>query len=35
MSNTNHKFYEMDFSKIYPLLLIKVIKKGRSQSELD
>ncbi len=32
---TNEKVYQMKFSKIYPLLVSKAIKKGRTQSEVD
>lgn len=31
----NAKLYQMQFSQIYPLLVNKVIKKGRSQDEVD
>ena len=31
----NDKVYQMHFSKIYPLLVNKVLKKGRTQSEVD
>ena len=29
------KVYKMDFSKIYPLLVNKAVKKGRKKSEVD
>ncbi len=29
------KVYKMDFSKIYPLLVNKAVKKGRSKDEAD
>jgi len=32
---TNEKVFAMKFSRIYPLLLQKVERKGRSKSELD
>ena len=31
----NEKIYKMSFSKIYPLLVNKVMKKGRTQDEAD
>ena len=32
----NHdKVYQMSFSKIYPLLVNKALKKGRQQEEVD
>lgn len=31
----NEKVYQMKFSKIYPLLVSKAVKKGRTQSEVD
>ena len=31
----NEKVYRMDFSKIYPLLVNKALKKGRSKAEVD
>lgn len=32
----NHeKVYEMGFSKIYPLLVAKAVKKGRTKEEVD
>lgn len=30
-----HKVFSMPFSRLYPLYLIKVEKKGRTKSELD
>ena len=30
-----HKIFDMAFSRVYPLYLAKVEKKGRSQAELD
>jgi hypothetical protein len=30
-----HKIYAMSFAKVYPLLLAKVERKGRSKAELD
>ncbi|MCY1153278.1 MAG: DUF2200 domain-containing protein [Sphaerochaetaceae bacterium] len=30
-----HKIFAMSFSKVYPLYLAKIEKKGRSKSELD
>ena len=29
------KVYQMDFAKVYPLLVNKVLRKGRTQSEAD
>lgn len=29
------KVYQMDFAKIYPLLVNKAVKKGREKSEVD
>lgn len=31
----NDKVYQMSFSKIYPLLVNKALKKGRQQEEVD
>ena len=31
----NDKVYKMNFTKIYPLLVNKALKKGRTQSEVD
>lgn len=31
----NEKVYQMSFSKIYPLLVQKAIKKGRTKDEVD
>lgn len=31
----NHKVYGMDFSKIYPLLVNKAVRKGRIKEEVD
>lgn len=31
----NEKVYQMSFGKIYPALLNKVLRKGRTQAELD
>lgn len=31
----NEKVYAMSFSKLYPLLVSKAVKKGRTQSEVD
>lgn len=31
----NEKVYQMHFSKIYPLLVNKAVRKGRTQSEVD
>ncbi|WRS27146.1 DUF2200 domain-containing protein [Oscillospiraceae bacterium MB08-C2-2] len=31
----NDKVYEMRFSKVYPLLVNKAVRKGRTQSEVD
>lgn len=32
---TNEKVYQMRFSKIYPLLVSKAARKGRSQAEVN
>ena len=32
---TNHKLYEMKFSKLYPLYVAKAKRKGRSKDEVD
>ena len=32
---TNNKIYKMSFSKVYPLLIAKVEKKGRTRDEID
>lgn len=32
---TNNKIYEMTFSTVYPLLIAKVEKKGRTRNEMD
>lgn len=31
----NEKVYQMPFAKVYPLLLNKAIRKGRTQAEVD
>ncbi len=31
----NEKVYQMSFSKVYPLLLGKALKKGRTKDEVD
>lgn len=31
----NDKIYKMEFSKIYPLLVNKAVKKGRTKEEVD
>lgn len=31
----NEKIYQMDFSKVYPLLVSKAEKKGRTREEVD
>ena len=31
----NDKVYKMNFARIYPLLVNKALKKGRTQSEVD
>lgn len=33
--NANDKIYKMSFSKIYPLLVTKCEKKGRTREEVD
>lgn len=32
---SNEKVYQMSFSKIYPLLINKAVKKGRTKDEAD
>jgi len=32
---TNEKVYAMPFAKVYPLLVAKAVKKGRTQEEVD
>lgn len=32
---TNNKIYKMSFSKVYPLLIAKAEKKGRTRDEID
>lgn len=32
---SNEKVYQMSFSKVYPLLVNKAVKKGRSKDEVD
>lgn len=32
---SNEKVYQMSFSKVYPLLVNKAVKKGRSKEEVD
>lgn len=32
---SNEKVYQMKFSKIYPLLVNKAVRKGRTQEEVD
>lgn len=32
---TNDKVYAMPFAKVYPLLVAKAVKKGRTQEEVD
>lgn len=32
---TKHRIYSMSFSKVYPLLVAKVQKKGRTKAEVD
>ncbi len=32
---SNDKVYQMDFSKVYQLLVNKAVKKGRTQEEVD
>ena len=31
----NHRIYKMSFARVYPLYITKVIKKGRTQAEVD
>ena len=35
MANPNDKVYNMSFAKVYPLLVNKAVKKGRSAAEVD
>ncbi len=32
---TNEKVYQMDFNKVYQLLVSKAVKKGRTKEEVD
>ena len=32
---TNQKIYQMAFAKVYPLLIAKAEKKGRTRDEVD
>ena len=32
---TNKKVYQMSFAKVYPLLVNKAVRKGRTQEEVD
>ena len=32
---SNEKVYNMSFAKVYPLLIAKVEKKGRTKAEVD
>jgi hypothetical protein len=32
---TNERVFKMEFSRVYPLLVQKVVRKGRTQSEVD
>jgi hypothetical protein len=32
---TQHRIYKMSFAKVYPLLVAKAEKKGRTQAEVD
>ena len=32
---TNEKIYQMDFAKIYQLLVDKAVRKGRTKQEVD
>ena len=34
-ATTTHRIYAMSFASVYPLYLAKVLKKGRSQAEVD
>lgn len=31
----NEKVYQMPFAKVYPLLVNKAVRKGRTQAEVD
>ncbi|MCF0179409.1 MAG: DUF2200 family protein [Bacteroidales bacterium] len=31
----NEKVFQMDFAKVYPLLVNKVVRKGRTKEEAD
>lgn len=35
MTTTRHKIFGMAFSRVYPLLVAKVERKGRSKAEVD
>lgn len=35
MNQRNNRIYKMPFSRVYPLYIAKVEKKGRTQSEVD
>lgn len=32
---TRHRIYAMSFAKVYPLLVAKAEKKGRTKAEVD
>lgn len=33
--NSNHRVYKMSFAKVYPLLVAKAERKGRTKAEVD
>ena len=35
MPSSNEKVYAMSFAKVYPLLVNKAVKKGRTAAEVD
>ena len=35
MPSSNEKVYAMPFAKVYPLLVNKAVKKGRTAAEVD
>lgn len=35
MADKNEKLYQMSFAKIYPLLINKAIRKGRTEEEVQ
>ncbi|MGN6387360.1 MAG: DUF2200 family protein, partial [Verrucomicrobiota bacterium] len=35
MKTNNHRIYTMSFAKVYPLLVAKAERKGRTKAEVD